>query len=100
MEVEGKLAEFWGRVGRGGAEEIDGLLLPPAKTGLLGSATAASPLGDVIPLSLPPPPVIPVELVKVKLDGLDPRLLFPFLVLLPLLLVVLLTPVAAEGTTE
>ena len=102
--VEGKLAEFWGRVGRGGAEEIDGLLLPPAITGLLGcSDTTTSPLGEVIPLSLPPL-VVPVELFK--LEGLEPRLLFPFLALLLLLLMVLLIPVAAvvteapEGTVE
>ena len=71
------LAEFWGRVGRGGAEDTDGLLLPAPATLIaliapVADCSTASPLGEVIPLSFP-------ELVK--LFGLDPRRLelFPFL---------------------
>lgn len=66
------MAEFWERVGRGGAADIDGLLLELVK---LEGGSTASPLGEVTPLSLPPA----VELggfAVFKLDGLEPRRVF------------------------
>lgn len=67
--VEERLAVFWGRGGRGapagGALDTEGRLFPPVPT----LSAAVSPLGDVIPLSLP----LPVVLA----GGLDPRRALP-----------------------